>query len=325
MRLIWIYASLLMASIGVQAQVTGSTVSTPMDDGHPISADFPFEHKYVDVLDSRMAYIEVGEGEPILFLHGNPTSSYLWRNVIPHVQEQGRCIAPDLIGMGSSDKPDIEYSFADHARYLDAFIEALDLSDITLVLHDWGSGLGFHYARRHPDNVKAIVFMEAFVQSWPSYEAMPPQGQMMFRQMRTPEAGWNYVVKQNAFIEQILPMAAGRPLTPEEMQHYRAPFVDEASRKPVWKWPNEVPIGGEPADVARSVEEYGRWLEKSEIQKLMFTVEPGFLLSGERAQWCRDHLKNLTEIRLGPGVHYIQEQYPHTIGQATAKWLREIP
>lgn len=175
----------------------------------PISSDFPFEPHHVSVHGSMMHYVDVGEGDPVLFLHGNPTWSYLWRNIIPYLEPHARCVAPDLIGMGKSDTPEeIDYDFFDHVKYLEAFIDKLGLENITLVVHDWGSGLGFHYASRHPDNVKAIAFMEAFVQPWPSYEAMGPQGAAMFKQMRTPDVGKELVIEQNMFVEQILPSAA---------------------------------------------------------------------------------------------------------------------
>lgn len=298
--------------------------ATAQDQAEAISAEYPFESNYVEVNGSKIHYVDVGEGDPIIFLHGNPTSSYLWRNVIPHLQSQGRCIAPDLIGMGKSDKPDIEYTFFDHVKYIEGFIEALDLKNVTFVIHDWGSGIGFHYAMGHEDNVKAIAFMEAFVQVWDSYESMPPQGEGIFRQMRKPDVGWNMVVKQNMFVEQILPSAAGRELTDAEMEHYRAPFLEESSRKPVWKWPNEVSIGGEPADTTAAINAYNAKLQKSELPKLMLTVAPGFLLGPDRAQWCKDNLKNLDTVHLGPGSHFIQEQYPHEIGEAIAQWYKKL-
>ncbi len=290
----------------------------------PISGDFPFEPNFVEVHGSKMHYVDVGEGDPVVFLHGNPTSSYLWRNIIPYIQPRARCIAPDLIGMGRSGKPDIDYSFVDHIKYIEGFIEALDLKNITFVVHDWGSGIGFHYAMRHEDNVKAIAFMESFVQPWDSYEAMGPQGAALFRQMRTPKLGWDLVVGNNMFVEQILPFASGRALTEEEMEHYRAPFLVEASRKPVWKWPNEVPIGGEPAVTTKIVNEYNAKLQQSKLPKLMLTVTPGVLLNPERAQWCEENLSNLETVHLGPGSHFIQEQYPHEIGEAIAAWYEKL-
>ena len=319
MRSLSLLIPLVLVSLSLPA--LAQEVAAP---GKPISAEFPFESNFVEVRGSKIHYVDVGEGDPVLFLHGNPTSSYLWRNIIPYIQPHARCIAPDLIGMGKSDKPDIDYSFLDHAKYIEGFIEALGLKNITFVVHDWGSGLGFHYAMRHEDNVKAIAFMEAFVQTWESYEAMGPQGAAIFRQMRTPDVGWNLVVVNNMFVEQILPSASGRPLTEEEMTHYREPFLEESSRKPIWMWPNEVPIGGEPAETAKIVNEYNAKLQQSDLPKLMFTVTPGILLNEVRAQWCKDNLSNLEVVHLGPGSHFIQEQYPHEIGEAIAAWYQKL-
>ncbi len=183
-----------------------------------ISAAFPFESKYIDVLGSKMHYIDEGSGDPILFLHGNPTSSYLWRNIIPHVTSRGRCIAPDLIGQGKSDKPDIEYGFFDNVKYIEGFIEALGLQNITLVIHDWGSGLGLHYAMRNESNIKGIAMMEAILMSVPSWEAFPPDFEKMFKAFRTPDVGWDMLVNQNMFVEGVLPGAMVRDLTEEEMK-----------------------------------------------------------------------------------------------------------
>jgi len=212
-----------------------------------ISPDFPYQSHYVDALGSKMHYIDEGTGDPILFLHGNPTSSYLWRNIIPHLGSLGRCVAPDLIGMGKSDKPDIEYRFFDHVKYVEGFIEKLGLRNITLVIHDWGSALGFHYASRHEKNIKAIAFMEAILMPIPGWEAMPDGSAEMFRAFRTPEVGRDLIVNQNIFVEQVIPGSIVRKLTEAEMDHYREPFKDPATRKPVWRWPNEIPVAGEPA------------------------------------------------------------------------------
>lgn len=302
------------------AQEEPEPAGPPMDAGKAISADFSFASHYVDVLDSKMHYVDVGEGEPVLFLHGNPTSSYLWRNIIPYLSDEARCIAPDLIGMGKSGKPDVDYTFFDHARYLDAFIEQLGLEDITLVIHDWGSGLGFHYAKRNPDNVQAIAFMEGMVKPWETWEEFPALAAPMFKQWRTPDVGWELLGVQNMFVEQVLPMATNRELREEEMDYYRAPFEKEADRKPVWQWPNQVPIAGEPADVVKAVEAYSEWLQRTEKPKLLLHVTPGVLIPEPTAQWCKDNMKNLTAIHLGPGSHYIQEDYPHTIGQHLKEW-----
>ncbi len=240
-----------------------------------ISADFPYQSNYIEVQGSRIHYLDKGTGDPILFLHGNPTSSYLWRNIIPHLTSLGRCLAPDLIGMGKSDKPDIEYRFFDHVKYLESFIEKLALKNLTLVVHDWGSALGFHHASRHEDNVKGIAFMEAIVMPF-RWEAFSADVKEMFQAFRTPEVGWEMIVNQNVFVEQIL-LSKGevRELSEAEKNHYREPFLEPASRKPVWRWPNEIPIEGQPADVAEAVEAYNRWLQQSDLPKLLFHASPG--------------------------------------------------
>jgi len=289
-----------------------------------IAADFPFESHYIEVHGSRMHYIDEGEGDPILFLHGNPTSSYLWRNIIPHVTSMGRVIAPDLIGMGKSDKPDLEYRFVDHSRYLEGFIEALGLERITLVVHDWGSGLGFHYARRHEDNIKAMAFMEAILMPVESWAQMPDKFQLIFKQFRTPDAGWELIVDQNFFVERILPGSIIRQLTDEEMDRYREPYTDPASRKPLWRWPNEIPIEGEPADVVEAVGAYNQWLQQTEIPKLMFYASPGAIMIEPVVAWAQQSLKNLESVDIGPGIHFLQEDNPHLIGTKLAEWYQTL-
>jgi len=278
----------------------------------------------VDVHGSRMYYVEEGEGAPVVFLHGNPTSSYLWRNVIPHVSGAARCIAPDLIGMGRSAKPDIDYRFFEHARYLEAFIEALGLGDVVLVLHDWGSGLGFDWARRHADRVRGLAIMEAILTPVPSWDVFPEGAREMFQAFRTPEVGWDLIAKQNVFVEQVLPGSVVRKLGDEEMDAYRGPFPDEASRKPVWRWPNEIPVEGEPADVAEAVGAYSAWLQETEVPKLLFVATPGALIPAPTVEWARSALPNLEVVELGEGIHYLQEDHSDEIGRGIARWLAEL-
>ncbi len=288
-----------------------------------ISAEFPFESRYVEVHGSKIHYVEQGEGAPILFLHGNPTSSYLWRNIIPHVSGQGRAIAMDLIGMGKSDKPDLEYRFVDHYRYVEGFIEALGLEDVTLVIHDWGSALGFHYAMTHEGNVRGIAFMEAVIAPLPGLDAMPESARELFKNFRTEGVGWELIVEQNVFVEQVLPGSVVRGLSEPEMAAYRAPYLEPAARKPVWKWPNEIPIAGEPADVTRIVQSYNAKLQASSLPKLLLYATPGILVGPPMVKWCKDHLPNLTAVHVGEGMHFIQEDSPEPIGQALSAWLRE--
>ncbi len=230
--------------------------------------------KRVPVLDTEMSYVDSGQGNPIVFLHGNPTSSYLWRNVIPHVRDLGRCLAPDLVGMGQSGaSPGRAYRFWDHARYLDAWFEALGLTqDVTLVLHDWGSALGFYWARRHADRVRAIAYMEAIVQPR-NWDDLPQDRAPLFRQMRSP-LGEQMILDENFFIEALLPSLIMRRLSEAEMEAYRRPFRERASRLPTLIWPRELPIGGEPADIVALVEDYGLWAATSELPKLFISAEP---------------------------------------------------
>ena len=289
-----------------------------------ISAAFPFESRYVDVLGSKMHYVDEGSGDPFLLLHGQPTSSYLWRNVIPHLTGLGRCIAPDLIGFGKSDKPDIEYRFFDHAKYLSACIEALGLENITLVIHDWGAGLGLYYAREHPSNIKAIAMMEPVLASVPTWEDFPADFQEVFRGFRTPEVGWDMLVNQNMFVEGILPGAIVRDLTDEEMNVYRKPFLDPAHRKPLWRWPNELPIAGEPPDTAEAIDANFAWLQQSDVPKLILHATPGAILPPPALEQYMSVLSNVTTVDLGNGIHYLQEDHPHEIGEGIANWYRGL-
>ncbi|MFQ5426248.1 MAG: haloalkane dehalogenase [Gaiellales bacterium] len=294
-----------------------------MANGEAISAEFPFESRFVEVHGSRMHYIDEGSGEPVLFLHGNPTSSYLWRNIVPHLSSEARCIAPDLIGFGKSDKPDIGYRFFDHARYLEGFIEQLGLRNITLVVHDWGSGLGFHYAMRHEDNIRGIAFMEALLKT-ESWSEFPKDFRRGFRMFRTPGVGWVMIVPLNAFVKQLLPQTVARGLPDEAKRHYAEPFPTWRSRKPIRVWPNEIPIDGKPADVAAAVSAYSERLIASDLPKLMFTATPGGIIREERAAWAQANLKNLETADIGAGIHFLQEDNPELIGKELARWYATI-
>ncbi len=285
-----------------------------------ISADFPFESRYVQVLGSRMHYVDEGEGQPILFLHGNPTSSYLWRNVIPFVTDDYRAIAVDLIGMGMSDKPDLEYTYQDHKRYLDAFIEALDLRDITFVIHDWGSVLGFDYAVEHGDNVVGIAFMESIIP--PSFPQSASIGGPLGR-YRSAE-GEELILEQNQFVEQILPGSVIRGLTDEEMDYYRAPYPTPASRLPTLQWPRELPTGGEPARNVDVVNRIGGWMQGTDIPMLFMWARPGALNNESFADAMEERVKNIQIAFIGAGRHFLQEDQPENIGRTLADWRRRI-
>jgi haloalkane dehalogenase len=275
---------------------------------------------FTRVLDTEMHYVESGRGgDPIVFLHGNPTSSYLWRNIIPQVSDLGRCLAPDLVGMGRS-WPAPAYRFADHARYLDAWFEALDLTtNVTLVVHDWGSALGFYWASRHPERVAAIAYMEAILQSR-RWEDFPPGRDEAFRALRS-DQGEHLVLRDNFFVERVLPNRILRTLTDEEMEAYRAPFPTPESRLPTLVFPRELPIDGEPADVVEIVEAYGRWLAYTPIPKLFVAADPGSLLIGRAADFART-FPNQREVTV-KGLHYIQEDSPDEIAEALRTFIEE--
>ncbi len=287
-----------------------------------ISAADWYERRRLRVLDSHISYVEVGVGDPIVLLHGNPTSSYLWRNVIPQLQSVGRCLAPDLIGMGRSGKaPGGAYRLADHVRYLDGWLEALDLRRVTLVVHDWGSALGFHWARRHPERVKALVYMEAIVRplTWAEW---PEAARKVFQAMRSP-GGEEMVLAKNVFVERILPASVLRGLTTEEMDHYREPFREPGEgRRPTLTWPREIPIDGEPADVVALVDDYAGWLATSPLPKLFVNGNPGTILVGAQREFCRTW-PNQQEVTVR-GSHFLQEDSPVEIGQAIARLLRRL-
>ena len=281
-----------------------------------------YEKKKVDVLGHSMAYLEVGKGDPMVFLHGNPTSSYLWRNVIPHLQNQGRCIAPDLLGMGDSQKQTPSgagtYRFLEHSSYLDALLDVLGVADsVTLVLHDWGSGLGFDWANRHRDAVKGIAYMEAIVRPI-TWEEWPASARHFFEGLRS-EAGEEMILGRNLFIERVLPNSIMRDLTEAEMSEYRRPYLEAGeARRPMLTWPREIPINGAPAAVHRIVDGYSKWLASSDVPKLFINADPGSILVGPQREFCRTW-PNQTEVTV-PGIHFIQEDSPDEIGGAISEW-----
>jgi len=295
-----------------------------MSETRTISADFPYTSRYIEVHGSQLHYVDEGSGDPILFLHGNPTSSYLWRNILPSVTPQARGIALDLIGMGKSEKPDIEYRFFDHVTYVEGFIERMGLKNLTLVIHDWGSALGFHYAMRHEHNMKGLAFMEAIIAPAPSWEVFPAESKELFKAFRTPKVGWDLIVNQNIFIEKFLPAGVVRALTEEEMNRYREPFKDIKSRKPIWRWPNEISIAGEPPDVTEAITFYNQKLQESELPKLLFYATPGAIMPAPIVERATAHLKNLNTVDVGQGIHYLQEDHPDLIGSELARWYRTI-
>jgi haloalkane dehalogenase len=285
----------------------------------------PLSKSFLAVEGRRMAFHEAGEGETVLFLHGNPTSSYLWRNVVPHLSGQARCVVPDLLGQGDSDKlentgPD-SYTFVEHRRHLDGLLEQLDLGErVTLVIHDWGSALGFDWASRHRDRVAGIVYMEAIVKplSWTDW---PESARAIFQGMRS-DAGEEMILEKNLFVEAILPASIIRTLSEEEMAEYRRPFARPGEdRRPTLSWPRQIPVEGEPAEVVEIVQRYGEWLAGSELPKLFINAEPGSILTGPQREFCRTW-PNQTEVSV-PGLHFIQEDSPDEIGAAISNWMTQ--
>jgi len=275
----------------------------------------------VAVLDTDMSYVDTGWGDPIVFLHGNPTSSYLWRNIIPYLREHGRCLAPDLVGMGQSGKsPAQAYRFIDHARYLDAWFEALNLtSNITLVVHDWGSALGFHRATRYPEQIKAIAYMEAITmpRRWEDFG----EAGGIFRALRS-EKGEQMILRDNFFVERILPRSVFRKPSDQEMAVYRAPFLQREARLPTLVWPRQIPIEGEPAEVAAIVESFGRAMSQSALPKLLIVGDPGAIVRGRTLEFCRTW-PNQIEVTV-KGVHLLQEDSPDEIGKALQEFVKSV-
>jgi haloalkane dehalogenase len=281
----------------------------------------PHPRGRVAVLDTEMSYVDTGQGDPIVFLHGNPTSSYLWRNIIPFVRAQGRCLAPDLVGMGQSGKsPAHAYRLVDHVRYLDAWFEALNLTrNVTLVVHDWGSALGFHRATRYPEQIKAIAYMEAIAmtRTWDDFGTAGG----IFRALRSPQ-GEHMILDENAFVEMVLPGAVVRKLSDEEMAAYRAPFLERETRLPTLTWPRQIPIEGEPADVTAIVQSYGKAMSQSPIPKLLILGDPGAIVTGRTREFCRSW-PNQTEVTV-KGIHFLQEDSPDEIGGALQKFVQSL-
>ena len=281
----------------------------------------------IQVLGKTIAYREMGAGDPIVLLHGNPTSSYLWRDVMPALAPLGRVIAPDLIGHGDSDKlpvsdGDDRYSFTTSYRYLDGLLQALGITEkVTLVIHDWGSALGFHWAQKHPDAVRGIAYMEAVVMPLPTWDDWPEKARGIFQGFRSPK-GEDLILNRNLFIEAVLPSSIMRPLTDEEMATYRAPFADAPDRQVMLNWPREIPIAGEPPHMVALVQSYADWLAQSTIPKLFINADPGSILVGGQRDFCRTW-PNQTEVTV-KGLHFVQEDSGADIGRAVALWLQDI-
>ena len=281
------------------------------------------EKKSVEIFGKKMSYVEIGEGDPIVFLHGNPTSSYLWRNIIPFVSQMGRCIAPDLIGQGDSEKLDSSdassYRYIEHRKYLFELLDQIGVtSDATFVIHDWGSALGFDWSMQNPDSVKGVCYMEAIVKPFESWNDWPENARGIFQGFRS-ESGEEMVLEKNLFVEGVLPSAILRDLEEEEMAEYRRPFLESGeTRRPTLTWPREIPIEGFPEDVTEIVSAYAKFMMESSFPKLFINAEPGAILTGEQREFCRKW-QNQTEVTVS-GNHFIQEDSPEEIGEALGSW-----
>ena len=283
--------------------------------------------KKISINNKNIAYAESGSGDPIIFLHGNPTSSYLWRNITPHLESQGRCICIDLIGMGDSDKLDNpdenSYQFEEHYHYVNAVIESLTNGEnTTFVIHDWGSALGFNWCYHNPDSVKGIAYMEAIVKEM-TWEDWRDEAKGIFQGFRS-DAGESLVLEKNYFVERVLPGSIIRRLRDEEIEEYRRPFLNPGEdRRPTLSWPREIPIEGQPANVCKIVNQYAEWMQTNDIPKLFINAEPGAITTGRIRDFCRSW-KNQTEVTV-KGIHFIQEDSPDDIGKAISTWYKNIP
>ena len=295
-----------------------------------ISADFPFESKYIKINGSAMHYIdENNTNEPFqttfVCIHGNPTSSYLWRNIIPYLKTQGRVIAFDLIGFGKSDKPAIDYSIATHANYVDGIIDTLNLQNIVFVIHDWGLALGMSYARRNEDKISGLVFMEGIVKPMKWKELAYEPIRTIFRLFRTPIIGKFMNVTLNMFVKKVLlELGSNRKLSTVEKKYYSKPFLDKKDRIPVYLFPKFLPLNGKPKDTTTLANDNHTWLQTTKIPKLLFWVTPGILIKPKTVKEFKNSYPNLTDNYLGEATHFVQEDYPHEIGENIIKWYKNI-
>ena len=319
----WIVAGL--AGAAVLVAVEGCTQLIPhfvpsVKAEANISAAYPFQDRYAAVNGSKMHYVELGAGTPVVFVHGNPTSSYLWRNVLPIVAGHHRAIAVDLIGMGRSDKPDIPYRLDDFIRYFDGFMDAMNLGEVTLVVHDWGGAIGIDWAMRHPSQVKGIAMMETIIapMHWDQVDMFT---RYLFRQFRDPVEGEQLNVKENYFVEKLLPAMTGRGLSEEEMMAYRAPFLREADRRLVALFPQEIPFDGDPPDVHERIARNYALLQRASMPLLLLHAEPGAIVQGKYLEALRTGLPRMTVRDIGPGIHFIQESQPTAIANALVEWI----
>ena len=292
------------------------------DIKRPIPAAFTYAENYIDLYGSRLHYLDVGTGDPFLFLHGNPTWSYCWRNVIPYLEPLGRCIAPDFIGFGKSDHPDIEYRIFDQIRYIEEFVVQLDLRNITLVIHDWGALVGLNLARRFPERIRAVAFCEFPVKPLGTLEETWPLIAEEFAKFRSPELGPELLMGQNLMVESAIPAVTVRKLSEEEMNYYRAPFPNWESRRAMARLPRDWSFAGDPIDTDWVIAKYSEWLKRSPIPKLLIHATPGLFVTPENAAWAASNFKNIDTLDLGPGIFMLMEDNPHEMGEGIVKWFK---
>ncbi len=295
-----------------------------METQGAVSAECNYPSHFANALGSKMHYIEQGSGDPVLFIHGMPTSSYLWRNIIPCLADKAHCIALDLIGMGHSDKPDIGYTFLDHINYVEAFIKALNLKNITLVMHGWGSIIGFNYACRHESNIKGLAFLESHIRPTTDWDMLSLPVKQLATLLNRPGASYRAIVEQNYLVNKLLPNGVLRKLSAEEIARYSEPFPTPESRKPLWQYIQELPLGEEESEVVSSIETYSKWLQQSSLPKLMMYAVPGFITTMETIEWGKEHLKNLTLVALQDALHFAQESVPDQMSKALREWYLQL-
>lgn len=291
-----------------------------------LTNDFIFQSHYKNIDGANVHYVDEGQGDPIIFLHGMPTWSYLWRNVIPVIARQYRCIAPDFIGMGLSDKPDIQYTVFDHIHYMTKFLDSFQDDRLTIVMHGWGSVIGFHYAMQHEHRIKGLAFLEAHIRPVTHWDSLSLPVQQFLSLIRDEKHGKMEVLENNYLVEAVLPSGVIHPLSEQSMAYYRKPFPNTSSRKPLWQYIHEFPKGnGEPADVVALIREYSNRLKHSEVPKLMFYGVPGFMTSIEDVQWAKENFPNLDLVDLGETMHFAQECCPLLMANEFLEWYERAP
>ncbi len=295
-----------------------------MTNNNNISADFPFTSKFINVNGANMHYIDEGQGDPIVFFHGVPTSAYLWRNIIPYLTDHARCIAFDLVGFGQSDKPNISYNLTEHMEYVTGFLDKMNLKNATYVLHAWGGIMGFHYAMNHQDNIKALAFLETHIRPTLDWDMLSLPVQELVSLVRNHENSKDAIINTNYFIENVFTAGLLRKLTDTEMQHYAEPFNSPKSRQAIWQYMMDLPIGDRQSPASDIITEYSEKLAHSDIPKLMLYAIPGFITTVDTIEWAKENLSNLSIVDIGDAFHYPQETNPGIIGDTLKRWYDEI-